>query len=446
MPLGINEHGIVDARDRERVTICRPHRNGGVPVDIEIPEPFLRHNRFETGDIVDGRTEPLAAAEAMNEAADPRIRDGGNGTGAAHHRDVREIPSERLISLASINGLPLGEAENRPSPRESRNIYERVRPGRLLRLAAGSEESTGRSMDFAAPLGMGSAGIIHGPHGSGLSRALHQVVKGVHANAPDILPIVLLLRPRGEEVTFWRRSFPGVDVVVCPSGQADATPEQALRAADLVLEAGLRQTELGRHVLLAVDSLTGLWAAMLEAEGADAQREADIAVARHRIRQWLQKAGDFSGEGFLGSGLGGSLSLVGTTWTRDFDIEAEEEGEIHPHLRLLEHLLPESNWQIALSDELAADRLFPAIDLSRCLSRDEENLVDAGMFDRLVAARRALLEIPLRKQHSTWMDALAETSDMDSLLERLGGKGATSGSSFEALRNLLGGDETQNGA
>ena len=43
--------------------------------------------------------------------------------------------------------------------------------------------------------------------------------------------------------------------------------------------------ELGKHVLLAVDSLTGLWAAMLEVEEADAQLEADRAGARRTARK-----------------------------------------------------------------------------------------------------------------------------------------------------------------
>src|SRR5207249_241932 len=98
----------------------------------------------------------------------------------------------------------------------------------------------------------------------------------------------------------------------------------------LALEAAQRQTELGRHVFIAIDSLTALWGAMLQTEEADAQREADIAQARIGIREWFQRAGSFGGEGLLGSGLGGSLTVVGTVWHDEIDVEAEEEGETHP--------------------------------------------------------------------------------------------------------------------
>jgi transcription termination factor Rho len=392
---------------------------------------------LETGDIVEGVSEAMKAPDEMMAAAEPPT---GNGSGAAHKRDTREIPAYRLTTIRRINGLAAESAGDRPTPREARSIYERVRPNHRIPLAAGPPDITGRAVDMAAPFARGYAGITHGPHGSGLSRILHHVVAGIRANEPEAVIIVLLLRPRGEEITHWRRSFPVIDVAVCPSGQSGATPEQTLRVADLVLEAAQRQAEMGKHVVLAVDSLTGLWGAMLEVEEADAQREADIALARRRIRDWFQKAGDFTGEGFLGSGLGGSLTIVGTVWSRDIDVEAEEEGETHPHLRLLEHLLPESNWQLALSGELAADRLYPALDLAHSLSRDEENLLDSDQYARLTAARNVLIELPLKKQHERLMEALAESEDLNSALDRIGGSTTARAATFESLRNLLGGE------
>ena len=387
MAIGINEYGIVDAVDREHILIRTPHKNGGPATETEIPESALTDVRLETGDLVE--LEP--------------------GT-------------DRILQ---INNLPLNLAAERPNPRESRNQYERVRPSRWIPL--------GTMIDFAASMGMGYAGLVHGPHGSGLSRILHDVVRGFRANAPDILPIILLTRARGEEITHWRRSFPEADVVVSPSHESNTLHT-------LVLEAALRQTELGRHVLLAVDSLSGLWAAMLETEEADAQREADTSLSRRGIRAWFQKAGDFTGEGFLGSGIGGSLTMLGAAWNREVDIEAEEEGELHPELRLFEHVLPEAAWQIALSGELAVERIYPAIDLARCLSRDEENLLGPDRFRLLLAARQSLLALPLKDQHAKLQQAAAESADFDSLIASLAASEPARPQSFNTLRKLLGGD------
>ena len=415
--LGISEHGIVDARDRERIRIIRLHANGSYPDHIAVDPQVTDCARLETGDIAVGTIAPVSRSERKSQAD----------------------AAFELTGVSSINGVDPDSAASRPTPRETRNIYERIRPHRRVSIAVSSQDVTGRAIDLAAPVGVGCAGIIHGPHGGGLTTALFHVVSGFRVNAPDVIPIVLLLRSRSEEVTHWRRAFPESDVVVCPSAQSGAPPEETLDAADLVMEAAQRQTEMGRHVLLAVDSLTGLWGAMLEAEEADAQREADIAASRHRIRQWIQKAGDFTGEGFLGSRIGGSLTLIGTAWSTRIDVEAEEEGETHPHLRLLEHLIPESNWLLALSGELADDRLYPAVDIPKCQSRYEESILDSSTFMRIQSVRRNLQDLPLVKQHDRLISAIEAVDSEEALIDMLGEGARPPSPTAESIRNLLGG-------
>src|SRR5262249_19255484 len=185
-----------------------------------------------------------------------------------------------------------------------------------------------------------------------------------------------------------------------PSPQEGATPEETLRIADLVLACAQRQTELARPVVLAIDSLTGLWGAMLEAEDATAQQQADQAGARQRIQEWGGQAGGLRGKGLLANAIGGSLTILGTVWNQEIDPEAEEDREVHPHLRLLEHLLHETSWRIALSGELAGRRLYPAIDTARCLSQREENLLPAERFEALLSARRALASLSLTDRYN----------------------------------------------
>jgi transcription termination factor Rho len=274
-------------------------------------------------------------------------------------------------------------------------------------------------LDFAATLGAGCAGIIVGAHSAGLTRTLRSVVAGACANSPDIAVIVLLLRARGEECSDWRRRFPQADVVVCPSPGDEATPEQTLHMANLTLACAQRQSELGRSVLIAVDSLTALWGTMLELEAADAQANADRSRARQDIREWIQKAGNFGGEGPLGGSLGGSVTLVGTVWQIAVDSEAEEEGEIHPHLRLLEHILHETSWRIFLSDELAAQRLFPAIDVLRGTSRYEREILSTEWRDRLELGRRAVSGLSRVERYSAVIEAIEATPDAETCIDLL---------------------------
>ncbi len=430
MALEIMRNGIAHRQEDGTVILHRPGKNGSVGTQVAVETALAEEYNLAAGDVVAGRTEPIPCGLAEPDPADPGGEDAllweeqWDEPGAVRGVKVpvwlatHIVPSERLITVERLNGLNPTAAKERPRPRR-RSAYERATPDRLLPLATGPADLTGRMIDFAAPLGSGYAGIIYGPHAAGLTRTLRAVVAGVSANASDCLLIVLLLRARGEELTDWRRRFPNAEIVVCPTPQNGATPEQMLQMADLTLACAQRQTELGRAVVLAVDSLTGLWGAMLETEEADAQARADHSRARQRIREWMQAAGNFSGEGLLGSSLGGALTLVGTVWQRAIDPEAEEEREVHPHLRLLEQILHETSWRVPLSEALAAQRLYPAIDTARCLSEREENLLPPTTYEALLSARRALAGLsPLERYHAL-MDALEATPDNTALITRL---------------------------
>lgn len=431
MSLNIAQNGMVHRRDDGLVTIHRPAKNGKLGTEIEVPEALAEAHRLASGDVVEGVTEPFDEVQSVEAASAEWFEDNfeeydehdepaaARGNFIPIELMAATAPMERLVSLTRINGLTLAEAEERPNARRKRSPSERGAPDRLLSLATGRNDLTGRVLDFAAPLGAGSAGYIAGAHGSGLTYTLRQAVAGVRANAPDVVVIVLLLRARSEEITDWRRRFPDVDVVVCPALQVGVMAAHRLRVADLALEVAQRQTELGRSVLLAVDSLTDLWGTMLEVEGADAQNAADQSGARHRIREWIQRAGNFSGEMPLGGSLGGALTILGTIWSRDIDPEAEEEGEVHPHLRLLEHIVHETSWRVPLADTLAERRLYPAIDAARCYSAWEDRLLPPETYERLLTARRALADLSTLARYNRLMDALDESKDSDTFLSKL---------------------------
>lgn len=430
MALGITQNGIVHRHEDGTTTIVRPGKNGGPGTEVEAQQELADAYRLATGDIIEGATEPVAeepntarSDEVMEDEAswDEQIDE----TAAVRNMTIpdwlvtRCVPTERLTTITRVNGLTLEEAEERPFPRTNRSHSERTPPDRLLPVATGTNDATGRMLEFALTLGIGCMGVIRGPHAGGLTRTLRAVLNGIATHAPDCIQIVLLLRARSEEITDWRRRFPHADVVVCPSALGGSTPEQALRVADLVLEAAQRQTELGRDVVLLVDSLTGLWGAMLEVEEADAQAQADQSHARQRMREWVQKAGCFHGETPLGGSLGGSLTIIGTVWDQPIDEEAEEERDLHPHLRLLEHIVHETSWRVALSEPLVRQRLYPAIDVKRCLSSHEERLLPSDLLERLLIARGTLPRRDPLDCYLRLMDALEATSDLNALLNYL---------------------------
>jgi len=385
--------GIAHRSEDGEVTVWRPSRGGGAWARLAVERDLADRWRLATGDAPAGPTEGVACASSGE-------------------------PTERLVRIDEVNGLDAEAARERPSPRR-RGPMDRSSPERLVSLSTGAHDLTGRWLDLAAPLALGSAGLVHGPQGSGRTRTLQAVAAGALANAPDVRVVALLARARGEEVTDWRRRFPSAEVLAAPSTESGAPADERLLACELALAFAQRRTELGEHVLLAVDSLTAVWSDMLETEEADAQREADRSEARERVREWMHAAGWFGGEGFLGGGLGGSLTVVASAWRTAVDAEAEEEGEVHPGLRMVEHTMDATTWSVALSGELARSRRFPAIDPCGGRSRWEDVLTPPVLLERRLSVRRRLAALPMRDRHAAVMEAIERSANEEELLDAL---------------------------
>ena len=435
MALGIGPNGIVRQDKDGEISLLRVGRNDGIITEAEVPVEFADAYRLAPGDIVEGEFEPLrdwtdmSGASDVSDTSDVETQPDWDsqpdpGNARYHVRDSSprvktRRPRERLLTVRSINGLDLEEAEERPSARTKRSQSERTPPDRLLTIADGPDDESGRLIDFAAPLGAGVFGIVYGPHGAGLTWTLQSALRGISKNAPDAVLIALLLRPRAEEATEWRRRVPDADVIVGRSSIGEPGPSQTLEICALVLESAQRMTELGRDVVLVVDSLTALWAALLEVEEADAQFEADNSSARNRIREWTQKAGCFHGQAPLGGGCGGSLTILGSIWNQAIDIEAEEERDTHPHLRLLEHVLPEAAWIVALSETLKQSRFFPAVNIDKSRSQYEERILPLEITEPLFKARGYLPRKDPVQSYLRVIRAIERSRDTAGLIEAL---------------------------
>lgn len=426
MPLHILQHGIVHRADSGAVLVYHIGKLGRIESCIEVPEYLAEEHRLASGDIIEGSTtsSDINAEPDSNEperlfSDDEQLDEPLMLSGKSILRSLPTLfPMELLTDITRINGLSAEDAEVRPNARK-RKTWERTEPKAAWPLALNSNDSTGRLLDLAAAFAPGTTGMIYGAHASGLTRALRSVVAGVTQNHPEAVVIVLLFRARGEEITDWRRRFPEADIIACPSAQLGGTPEQTLLAANLALACAMRQTELEKDVLLAVDSFTGLWSAMLEVEGDDSQHGADRSPARTRMREWIQNAGCFGGEGPLGGSLGGSLSIVGTLWQTGIDLEEESEGELHPHLRLFEHILHDTTWRIPLSQKLADERLYPAIDILAANSTLESRMLSVQEQNIRADIRAALKLHPLVERHIILLNAIDSETSLDGVLKSI---------------------------
>jgi len=111
-----------------------------------------------------------------------------------------------------------------------------------------------RVLDLVAPLGKGQRGLIVAPPRGGKTILLKQIAKSIHLNHPEIELIILLLDERPEEVTDFEET---VDAEVF-SSTFDEPAKRHAQVSDLVMERAKRLVEMGKDVVLLLDSLTRL--------------------------------------------------------------------------------------------------------------------------------------------------------------------------------------------
>ena len=275
-------------------------------------------------------------------------------------------------------------------------------PERKLFLETGKPAKTGpeltrRAIDLIAPIGHGQRALIVAPARAGKTTLLQAIVEGVALNHPDAALLVLLVDERPEEVSemvTW-----GYGEVVASS--FDMPAERHTFVAEMVLERARRLVELGKDVVIVLDSITRLARAYNTVErgtgrtlsgGLDAQ-----AMAKPKA--------------FFGSARavvdGGSLTIIATalveTGSRMDDV-------------IFEEFKGTGNCEIKLDRSLADKRIYPAIDIATSGTRREEKLFRPDQLDSVFTLRRGLHQMPPQSAMEWLIKRIGGTPNNDSLL------------------------------
>jgi transcription termination factor Rho len=272
--------------------------------------------------------------------------------------------SERHASLAEVqmvNGRPADEVSERPAFEDLTPVHPRAR----LSLGGGSGDLTLRMLDLVAPPVKGGRVLISGPPRAGATTLLRRLLEGATADS-SLVPIVLLVDARPEEIADWQRSA-AYPVYGSP---ADASAEAAIELATIALERGRRLVEQGDDVLLAIDSLSRL--ARAHALGRSRSRGDDQAAAVQLAKRWFATGRDTE--------QAGSLTIAGT---------AHHGGLLH------EALADVATAEVVLDAELAAAGVDPPIDVRRSFVRFEDELVNESEQQRRLHA--AVQPLPARE-------------------------------------------------
>ncbi len=277
----------------------------------------------------------------------------------------------RLVSVDSLGGLDPQAFSQRPHFADLTAIdpHERFDLGR-------SGQESMRIVDLIAPIGKGTRQLIVSPPKAGKTVLLEQIVQAIRVCSPQSRIIVLLVDERPEEVTHFRRSVEGAEIVASTS---DHTADEHAELAELILAHVQTELECGREIVLLIDSLTRLGRAfnnrtrrrnMPRRHTMSGGLEAGILEVPRRLFGLARRIEN-----------GGSITVVATCLI--------DTGSRMDQL-IFEEFKGTGNSEIVLDRSLAEARIFPAIDIPASGTRKEAYLYSEAHSRGLSTLRRVL--------------------------------------------------------
>src|SRR5213592_366799 len=313
----------------------------------------------------------LAVHSYLPAKGDPQVRLPGLRRG-----DLIVLENGQVVS---VNGLPAAQLDGRPEFASLGAVHPN-RPLTLETPRASSQRTADiqRVVDLICPFGFGQRALIVSPPKAGKTMMLQAIAEAVAENHPQAFLLILLVDERPEEVTEmvdWGRG----EVI---ASSFDLSHERHVAAADMVFDHARRQVELGRDVVIVLDSLTrlarshnttGRGSGRTMSGGLDANALAKPKGLFGAARAVPPKDG------------GGSLTVIATAL-----VETESKMDDI----IFEEFKGTGNAELRLTRELADRRIYPAVDIAASGTRREELLGDAKTIEAKQKLRRGLVGLP----------------------------------------------------
>ncbi len=302
-----------------------------------------------------------------------------------------------LLKVEKVNDQSAEESMRRPWFDDLTPIY----PKQQLTLATGKSPLSTRIIDLVAPIGMGQRGMIVSPPKAGKTTIMKEIATGITKNFPDIHLMAALIGERPEEVTDLTMSVRG-EVI---ASNFDEPPENQTRVAEITLERAKRLVEMGKDVVILLDSITRLARAY----------NLSVAPSGRTLSGGFDPAALWPAKRFFGAARncqeGGSLTIIGTalvdTGSRLDDLVYEEfKGT--------------GNMELHLDRRLAERRIYPAINIERSGTRQEELLLSEANYKKIVTMRRMMDMLGENERTSLFIEQLAKTESNEEFLNNLG--------------------------
>jgi transcription termination factor Rho len=316
-----------------------------------------------------------------------------------------------LLKVETVNGKPVDETANRADMDDLVAIY----PDMRIELSTGKEPLTTRMIDMVAPIGFGQRGLIVSAPKAGKTWLIKDIIAGIAKNYPEdgkakgkpkTHLMAVLIGERPEEVTDIKRHVQQVTngLGEVASSNFDEAPQNQTRVGELALERAKRLVEDGHDVVIVLDSITRMARAYNLA----------LPTSGRTLTGGFDPVALFPAKKFFGAARkienAGSLTIIGTclvdTGSRMDDLIYEEfKGT--------------GNMELHLVRKLADRRVFPAIDVTRSGTRQEELLYGKDELAQVVTMRRMLESFSEDERTETLLSGLKRTETNKEFLENL---------------------------
>ncbi|MFZ3395235.1 transcription termination factor Rho [Rhodococcus sp. 7Tela_A2] len=329
---------------------------------------------------------------SMNMVRKNGLRRGDAITGAVRvPREGEQAGSQRqkfnpLVRLDTVNGGDVEAAKRRPEFNKLTPLY----PNERLRLETQQNILTTRVIDLVMPIGKGQRALIVSPPKAGKTTVLQDIANAIAVNNPECYLMVVLVDERPEEVTDMQRSVKG-EVI---SSTFDRPPSDHTSVAELAIERAKRLVEMGRDVVVLLDSITRLGRAYNNSSPASGRILSGgvDSTALYPPKRFLGAARNIEN--------GGSLTIIATAM-----VETGSTGDTV----IFEEFKGTGNAELKLDRKIAERRVFPAVDVNPSGTRKDELLMSPDEFAVVHKLRRVLSGLDSHQAIDVLIDRLKKS-------------------------------------
>lgn len=338
--------------------------------DIYVSNSQIRRFWLRRGDEIEGLARPPKTGERFNS----------------------------LLLIKKINGQEMTEEESRS--RKQFDSLTSIHPNRQLKLETKPEILSTRIIDLVAPIGFGQRALIVSQPKAGKTTFLKEIAQAISVNYPQVFLMAILIGERPEEVTEIKRFLKGE----VAASNFDESPRQQVKVANIGLERAKRMVEMGKDVVILLDSITRLARALNLSAGKTGRS----------LSGGFDPSALYPAKRFLGAARnceeGGSLTIIGTAL---IGTESRMDDLIY------EEFKGTGNMELHLNRELADKRIFPAIDVEKSGTRHEELLLDEETLKRVTTLRRMLGLMSSEERLTALIEKLKKTKNNQEFLKSL---------------------------